>query len=651
MIGLVASVSGNNAEARVIPGKLNVCTVTINSSDEREVFKAHLPSSRFQFIELTSFGDEISWFDKACEKGVQCDVLMISGHFGGEFFGKSKYSLSLSELEKHSCRKTCDGILKSPKEVFLMGCNTLAGKERDRRTPEEYGQVLIRDRFGAHDIARLTQVRYGPLGDSFKGQMQRVFSGVPHIYGFDSIGPAGNTIRPMLTRYFKTKPDYAKHLSEIVAAPINTALADALHDTAYVECKGLYKGDPASALAVKICELHDDRRSFSARVASAGDMLRGADYLALFPAVSAFLNKELGEVDVPTLTALRRLGADPAIATKLDELFEKLEGSSAMQIDIIGINRLFGRVSKTQADMQVDKILRPYLRNITVQNADAVCAMSREHGSQIEIKKEDFDPTQIPSEGFIRLLTCTKTKDTRLTAMVLTAFNTTKRYAVDILFDVLAELPGYEKEKLDVARKFYQADQSVPATALSAKIVLAKSPDANERLRAFEIILKSRAAQTLAKVLKESGVRDDRMGRSVIKILDRTLTDRSLAIDADVGDYTGILVNSIAANSPVWREIFAAQFLTDKEYDRRSELLESIHRSGMKNAVITQFAVSQLAVVPDGESVSLTLITLLKSATLDQASIAKLVQLAKQTVKTRRSLAAREILIARRVSF
>src|SRR4051812_8785671 len=71
--------------------KLTACTITINSTDERETLKASLNPNDFDFVELTQYGDDsesgTKWFDSACKAGVKCDVLAVSGHFGGNFFG------------------------------------------------------------------------------------------------------------------------------------------------------------------------------------------------------------------------------------------------------------------------------------------------------------------------------------------------------------------------------------------------------------------------------------------------------------------------------------------------------------------------------------------------------------------------------------
>ena len=59
--------------------KLTVCTITVNSADEKEVFRRYLPAEKYQFVELVE-RDRPDWLASACSSGVTCDVLVISGH-------------------------------------------------------------------------------------------------------------------------------------------------------------------------------------------------------------------------------------------------------------------------------------------------------------------------------------------------------------------------------------------------------------------------------------------------------------------------------------------------------------------------------------------------------------------------------------------
>ena len=84
-----------------------VCTITVNSADEKEAFRRHLPSDQYQFVELVE-RDRPDWLESACRTGVRCDVLVISGHYdgGNEFFSdriEAREFLPVAELERVSC--------------------------------------------------------------------------------------------------------------------------------------------------------------------------------------------------------------------------------------------------------------------------------------------------------------------------------------------------------------------------------------------------------------------------------------------------------------------------------------------------------------------------------------------------------------------
>jgi hypothetical protein len=84
-----------------------VCTVTINSSDEKDVFQRHLPPGQYRFVELVQRGQP-DWLASARRRGVRCDVLVISGHFddGTEFYTDrhdDREFLTVHEMQHESC--------------------------------------------------------------------------------------------------------------------------------------------------------------------------------------------------------------------------------------------------------------------------------------------------------------------------------------------------------------------------------------------------------------------------------------------------------------------------------------------------------------------------------------------------------------------
>ena len=79
MLVLLTAVWVHNARA---DNKKTVCTITVNSSNEKEAFRRSLPADKYRFVELVEKGRP-DWLASACHQGIRCDVLVISGHYDG----------------------------------------------------------------------------------------------------------------------------------------------------------------------------------------------------------------------------------------------------------------------------------------------------------------------------------------------------------------------------------------------------------------------------------------------------------------------------------------------------------------------------------------------------------------------------------------
>src|SRR5450759_327410 len=188
MVALSAAAWAFEAHAE----KSTVCTITVNSPEEKEVFRRNLPEDRFQFVELVERGRP-DWLASACRKGVQCDVLLISGHFdaGTEFYTDrldQRESLPVEEMERVSCSDSCPGLFSHLKDVFLFGCNTLNGDAGDS-TAAEIARSLVRSGHSRADAEHVSQVLNQRYGESNRDAMRRIFVNVPVIYGFSSLAP------------------------------------------------------------------------------------------------------------------------------------------------------------------------------------------------------------------------------------------------------------------------------------------------------------------------------------------------------------------------------------------------------------------------------------------------------------------------------
>lgn len=258
-----------------------VCSATLNSSDEFEIFKKQFRGTDTRFVDLVPDKfeeDKRDWFARACKSGVECDVLVISGHFGGVFFGQSGYRLETDTLENFSCANTCDGILKRPKEVYLFGCNTLSTKEPDSRTPAEYIQALLSHGVRLEMAERLAAIRYTPFGDSNKGRMERVFTNVQNIYGFSSIAPAGVNITDILETYFLHLGNYSDLLDHYTGENTTIGPRNWL-DKSFEMNSAVTSGTKGAKWHEHICELLSPRTTRLQKFIRINELLNSEDRL------------------------------------------------------------------------------------------------------------------------------------------------------------------------------------------------------------------------------------------------------------------------------------------------------------------------------------------------------------------------------------
>src|SRR6266568_4341401 len=203
LTALLATVWAHDANAE----KKTVCSITVNSPDEKEAFRRSLPADKYQFVELVERGRS-DWLESSCRKGIKCDVLVISGHYdgGNEFFSDqldAREFLPVAEMERVSCSDSCPGLFSQLKEVYLFGCNTL-NPEANASASAEIGRSLIRSGHSRADAERLYRALSARHGESSRDRMRLIFKDVPVIYGFSSKAPVGPTAASMLDRYFQS---------------------------------------------------------------------------------------------------------------------------------------------------------------------------------------------------------------------------------------------------------------------------------------------------------------------------------------------------------------------------------------------------------------------------------------------------------------
>ena len=252
-------------------GKQTVCTVTVNSSDEKEAFRRSLPADKFQFVELIEPGRS-DWLASACRRGIRCDVLVISGHHDGEsgFFSdrvENDEYLSPDMMERASCSDSCPGVFANLKEVYMFGCNTL-NPEPVRTATGEVVRSLIRSgqsRVEAERFARKLSERHG---DSTRERMRLIFRNVPAIYGFASVAPLGPTASSLLNRYFRAGGN-----AEVANGRASSRLVASFSGHSLSVVHGLTDRDPQAAYRRDVCQFFDERLSAAQKLAFIHDLL------------------------------------------------------------------------------------------------------------------------------------------------------------------------------------------------------------------------------------------------------------------------------------------------------------------------------------------------------------------------------------------
>ena len=200
-----------------------VCAMTFNSENERAVFTKNLAPLGYDIVELTPENKDPRWFSSACKSQIKCDILLLSGHFGGLFFGEGGKTSTLAVQELISAResRSCENILDA-QAVYLMGCNTLASKVKDHRTIDQYLRVLVNDGFPLNLAENVASARYLNFGQSMGEIMTQIFVKSKMIAGFDSTGPLGAQAAPLLQKAFNNSTKEEKMSTGIGAKALKT---------------------------------------------------------------------------------------------------------------------------------------------------------------------------------------------------------------------------------------------------------------------------------------------------------------------------------------------------------------------------------------------------------------------------------------------
>ena len=145
-----AACIGCSIAATAQPAPQTVCTITVNSSDEKEAFRRHLPADRYRVrrarrarsARLARIGARRRAF-AAMSWSSRVTTTAVTTPGGNEFFSEhvdAREFLPVDEMERVACSEPDDGLFSQLKEVYLFGCNTL-NPQPLRSDPAEIARI------------------------------------------------------------------------------------------------------------------------------------------------------------------------------------------------------------------------------------------------------------------------------------------------------------------------------------------------------------------------------------------------------------------------------------------------------------------------------------------------------------------------------
>jgi hypothetical protein len=362
--------------------KTTVCTITVNSSDEREVFRRYLPADRYQFVELVERGRP-DWLASACRKGIRCDVLVISGHFDGgdEFYSDrvdARESLPVAEMERVSCGGSCPGLFSQLKEVYLFGCNTL-NPDSLHAARDEIARSLVAAGHAPADVDALSQLLAARYADSNRDKMRAIFKDVPVIYGFSSKAPLGAKAGPMLERYFQ-----AGEGPTIGSGQPSAKLLALFAPSSMTAASGVSDADAQAAYRRDLCTFVDDRATKAGRLAFVHTLLQRdmAEARLFLDPIERSLDA-LSESDraAPAIApVLAAISSDAAASTRYLAYLRNL-GDTLLRTRMIDVASRLGWLTPAQRRAELTRMIDDRLRAADLGAADveAVCRLNQRH--------------------------------------------------------------------------------------------------------------------------------------------------------------------------------------------------------------------------------------------------------------------------------
>ena len=507
--GLLAAVCAHDARA----DRTTVCTITVNSSDEKEAFRRHLPADKYQFVELVERGRP-DWLESARRKGIRCDVLIISGHYdGGDYAGGNEFFsehvdaheyLPVDEMERVACSDPDDGLFSHLKAVYLFGCNTL-NPQTLRGTPAEIARTLVQSGHSASDAQRLAQVLSARYLDSSRDRMRHIFKDVPAIYGFSSVAPLGPVAASYLDRYLASGG-----AREVASGRASPRILGYFPGHSLTLTRGSTDADPDAGFRRDVCRFFDDRLT-PAQKASFVHQVLGRDmaevrlYLDRLEHFAASLDATTRE-SPEVAGALDAISQDQATRARYLQ-FMRASEQAVVRARMVELAGDFGWLSASEQRAEVMQMIGDRFARSTVSasDVDLVCKLNNDH--RLDGTWHALSATARDDDaGHAAILACLGSADDRL--RVVQALTSARDADVQVAEVYLRHRPIADVDELrDVAAGIVQmtdTDAQVSALNTLAHHRLSDPETLNRLARLFPVARSVDVQRAIAGILIRS---------------------------------------------------------------------------------------------------------------------------------------------------
>jgi hypothetical protein len=388
-----------------LAAKRTVCTITVNSPDEKEMFRQRLPEDQYQFVELVERGRP-DWLASACRQGVRCDLLVISGHFDGstEFYSSEVASseyLPVAEMERASCSDSCPGLFSQLKEVYLFGCNTLSA-DAVKSMSSEVGRSLVRAGHSPAEAERLARTLDQRHGESSRDRMRRIFVNVPVIYGFSSVAPLGPTAATLLGRYFRSSS-----IAEVGRGRASSKLLGQFAAERMIAVSGSSESDPRAGYRREVCQFIDDRPSAAEKLGFIHGLLRRdmAEVRMFLERIeSLFASLSENERQAPSFSeALGEIARDDVTRDRYLRFAEDADQPQT-RVRMIQLAGTLGWLSTPDQRAELVRMIGDLLarRSIGANEVDLICSLNGNHELDQERYRLPPSPSTPQADGVTR---------------------------------------------------------------------------------------------------------------------------------------------------------------------------------------------------------------------------------------------------------